>query len=450
MSGIFKIFNPESIAVIGASSNPGKIGHECFKSLLKGGFRGKLYPINPNAQEILGVKTYSSILDVQGGIDLVIYALQAKDSVRIFREIGQKGVRAAIIISGGFRESSKNGILLEEDVVRIARNNHIRIIGPNCVGVYDGYSKVDSFFQSAERLPRPHEGSISFISQSGTFAISFLDWASDEGIGVCKVISLGNRADVDEAELIQYLNDDDKTKVISLYIESFTNGRKLIDSIKNSKKPIIVYLASRTQSGAAVAHSHTGRLASNYLLARSLMEGVGAIPVETFQQLFDVTKTVALLSKSEGDRVVMITNGAGPCVIAADLIQDNGIKMANFSASTNGNLSKSLPEYVIINNPIDLTGSATSDDFMAAIKVCDEAAEVDIIALFVVFQDTPLDDEFVEKLVSNKPKKPVLIFGAGGEYTRKKSRILNSNGIPTFQSVESLVTSIKTFVEIDK
>jgi acyl-CoA synthetase (NDP forming) len=450
LNGIYKIFNPESIAVIGASSKPGKIGHECFRSLLKGGFRGKLYPINPNVQEILGVKTYSSILDIQGDIDLVIYALQAKDSVRIFREIGQKGVRAAIIISGGFRESSNSGILLEEDVIRIARDNHIRIIGPNCVGVYDGYSKVDSFFQSAERLPRPNKGSISFISQSGTFAINFLDWASDDGVGVCKVVSLGNRADVDEAELVQYLNDDDKTEVISLYIESFTNGRKLIYSIKNSKKPIIVYLASRTQSGAAVAHSHTGRLASNYFLARSIMEGVGAILVDTFQQFFDVTKTVALLSKSHGDRVIMITNGAGPCVIAADLMQDNGIKMANFSASTNENLSKSLPEYAIINNPIDLTGSATSDDFMSATKVCDEAAEVDIIALFVVFQDTPLEDEFVEKLVSNKPKKPILIFGAGGEYTKKKSRILNSNGIPTFQSVESLVSSIKALIEIGR
>jgi acyl-CoA synthetase (NDP forming) len=215
LKGISEIFNPKSIAVIGASSKPGKIGNECFRSILKNGFRGRIYPINPNVQEILGVLTYPTILDVPGEVDLVIYALQAKDSIRVFKELGQKGVKAAIIISGGFREFSENGMLLEEEIIKMAKDSHIRIIGPNCVGVYDGYSKVDSFFQSSERLPRPKEGSISFISQSGTFAISFLDWASNEGVGICKVVSLGNRSDIDEMELIEYLNVDDKTKVIS-------------------------------------------------------------------------------------------------------------------------------------------------------------------------------------------------------------------------------------------
>jgi len=450
LQGTSYIFNPKSIAVIGASSKPGKIGHECFRSLVRSGFRGKIYPINPNIQKVLGVKAYPSISQVPDEVDLAIYTLPAKDAIKIFEDLGKKGVKAAIIISGGFREVSENGMLLEEDVLRIARDNCIRIIGPNCIGVYDGYSKVDSFFQSAERLPRPKEGSISVISQSGTFAMSFLDWASDDGIGICKVISLGNRADVDEADLIKYLNDDDKTKVIALYIESFTNGRKLIDSIKKSKKPLVVYLASKTNSGASVARSHTGRIASNYLLARNIMEGVGVMIADTFQQFYDITKAIALLSQSLGDNVVMITNGAGPCVIAADLIQDNGLRMTHFSAPTKEVLERSLPGYAVINNPIDLTGSATSEDFMQAIKICDKTDEINVIALFIVFQDTPLEDEFAENLVLNKPEKPLVVFAAGGEYTRKKCRILNSNGIPTFQNAEGLVLSIKGLVEVNK
>jgi acyl-CoA synthetase (NDP forming) len=215
-------------------------------------------------------------------------------------------------------------------------------------------------------------------------------------------------------------------------------------------KPIIIFLASKTNSGATVAQSHTGRLASNYVLARSVMEGAGAILVDTFQQFYDVTKAVALISRSRGDRIAMITNGAGPCVIAADLIQDNGLRMANFSASTKEELSRSLPEYAVLNNPIDLTGSATTEDFMKSIKVCDEAAEVDVIALFVVFQDMPLGDEFAEKLVLNKPKKPLLIFAAGGEYTKNKYKILNSNGLPTYQNVEGLITSIGALFKVDK
>lgn len=444
------IFNPSSVAIVGASSKPGKIGHECLRSMLSSGYRGKIYPVNPNAKEILGLKAYSDIKEISGDIDLVVYALPAKEAIRVFQEFKEKNVKAAIIVSGGFREVSEDGKLIEEKVAEIAREAGFRIVGPNCVGVYDSYSGVDSLFQSSTRLPRPKQGKISMISQSGTFAISFLDWASDECVGISKIVSLGNRADIDEADLINYLDYDEDTDVIAVYIESYTDGRKLVEAVKRSRKTVIAYLTGRTRQGGEIAKSHTGRLASDYRIACGALEGAGAILSNSLRHLFDSSKSVALLKRASGDRVLMITNGAGPCVVAADLMDEVGLKLAALQDSSIENLRNRLPRYATIGNPIDLTGSATSSDFLEAIRLGDGAEEVDILALFIVFQDTPLEDSFVEDLVKNKTRKPMLVFAAGGEYTRQKCRFLNANCIPTFQDVGSLVTSMKALVDAGK
>lgn len=440
------LFNPRSIAIIGASSKPGKIGHECLKSLMRSGYEGCIYPINPNSDKILGLISYPDISAVPDEVDLVIYALPAENSVEIFQNFKNKNVKAVIIISGGFREFSQDGVLIEEKVLEVARQSGIRIIGPNCVGVYDSYSKVDSLFQSHERLPRPRKGGISMISQSGTFAVSFMDWASEEGVGVSKIVSIGNRADVDEADLINYLRQDRSTRVIALYVESFTDGRKLLKAIKECEKPIVIYLASKTNKGAFVAKSHTGRMASDYRIAVSALSSAGAILTQTFQQFYDVTKAISLLGKATGDRVMMVANGVGPSVAAADLLEENGLRLASLNKETLALLRSSLPRYAIINNPLDLTGSATTDDFITSIKVLDSSPDLDLIVLFVVFQDTPLGDDFAERLVRTKRKKPMLVFAAGGRYTRNKCHFLVSNGIPCFQSVENLVSSISALL----
>ncbi|MGQ9781488.1 MAG: acetate--CoA ligase family protein [Nitrososphaeria archaeon] len=447
---IWYIFNPSSVAIIGASSKSGKIGHECFRSMISSGFKGKVYPVNPNAKEVLGVRAYSDIKEIPGDVDLVVYALPAREAVRIFQDFREKNVKSVIIVSGGFREMSKDGELLEEKILEIGKRSGFRVVGPNCVGVYDSYSGVDSLFQSATRLLRPRQGAISFISQSGTFAVSFMDWASDECVGVNKVVSVGNRADLDEADFIDYLNVDEKTDVIAVYVESYTNGRKFVEAVKRCRKAVVIYLAGRTRQGGLIAKSHTGRLASDYRIACGSLEGAGAILTHSFRQLFDSSKALAFLKKASGDRVLMITNGAGPCVVAADLMDEVGLKLAELQDSSVEALKNALPTYATIANPIDLTGSATSSDFLQAIQLCDDAVEVDIIALFVVFQDTPLEDGFVEELVTSKTRKPMLVFAAGGEYTRQKCRFLNANGIPTFQDVDSLVLSMKALVDVGK
>lgn len=448
MEGIQYFFNPQTVAVIGASSKPGKIGHECFKSMVRGNFKGKVYPINPSVPEVLGVKAYPSIGDVPENIDLVIYALPAKDSIEIFNQFKKKSVKAVIIISGGFREFSVNGVMLEEEVLKIARRDGFRVIGPNCVGVYDNFSGVDSLFQPYERLPRPRKGDISVISQSGTFAVTFIDWASEENVGINKVVSVGNRADVDEAELIEFLDSDPNTKVIALYIESFTDGRKLVKSIKDCSKPVIVLLASKSSYGANVARSHTGRMASNYIIAKNVIESADAIITDDLQQFYDITKSVSLSKGFMGKNIVMVTNGAGPCVIAADLIQEYKLNLIEPSNTLKNTLREHLPSYAILNNPIDLTGSATSKDFLNAIRVCDNSEEVDIILLFIVFQDVPLEDDFVNQLAENKPKKPTFVFAAGGQYTREKFKILHRAKIPAFQNVGNLVKSISSIIEL--
>ncbi|MCX8189193.1 MAG: CoA-binding protein [Nitrososphaeria archaeon] len=450
MDHILYFFNPRTVAVIGASSKPGKIGHECFKNMLKGKFRGNVYPINPSVPEVLGVKAYPSIEDVPENIDLVIYALPAKDSVEIFNQFKKKSVKAVIVISGGFREFSENGIMLEEEILKIAERDGFRIIGPNCVGVYDSFSGVDSLFQPYERLPRPKMGNIAVVSQSGTFAVTFMDWASEENIGISKVVSVGNRADVDEAELIEFLDKDPNTKVIALYLESFTDGRRLVNAIKNCTKPVIVLLASKSSYGAMVAKSHTGRVASNYLIAKDVIEYAGAVIADDLQQLYDITKSVSLSNGFMGKNIIMITNGAGPCVIAADLIQEYELNLIEPSNMLKSKLKEHLPSYAIINNPIDLTGSATSKDFLNAIKVCDDSDEVDIILLFIVFQDVPLEDDFVKHLTENKSKKPIFIFAAGGQYTREKFKILHEANLPSFQNIKNLVKSVSNIIDFSK
>ncbi|MEM3384450.1 MAG: CoA-binding protein [Nitrososphaeria archaeon] len=448
MECIQYFFNPSTVAVVGASSKPGKIGHECFKNMIIGNFKGKVYPINPSVSEVLGVKSYPNIEAVPENIDLVIYALPAKDSVEIFNQFKKKSVKAVIIISGGFREFSENGIVLEEEILRIAKRDGFRIIGPNCVGVYDSFSGVDSLFQPYERLPRPRKGNIAVVSQSGTFAVTFMDWASEENVGISKVVSVGNRADVDEAELIEFLDNDPNTKVIALYVESFTDGRRLVKSIKNCSKPITVLLASKSSFGAKVAKSHTGRIASNYLVAKDAIEYAGAIITDDLQQFYDITKSVSLSNSFVGKNAIMITNGAGPCVIAADLIQEYNLNLVEPSNVFRNTLKEHLPSYAIIDNPIDLTGSATSKDFLNAIKVCDNSLEIDIILLFIVFQDVPLEDDFVKQLAKNKPRKPIFVFAAGGQYVREKFRILHEVNIPAFQNVRNLVKSIATIIDL--
>ncbi len=442
ISDLDSFFRPRAVAVIGASSKPGKIGHESLRSLVMSGYSGKVYPINPRAEEILGLKAYPSILDVPGEVDLAVITLPAPVVPDAMKQCAEKKVKAVVIISGGFGEAGPQGKELEDEVVMIARENGMRIIGPNCIGVFDGHSRVDTSFQPHERMGRPGPGSVAFLSQSGTFGATFLDWAAEDSLGVSKMTSLGNRADVDEADVISYLANDPETKVIGVYIESFTKGRELMSAIRKSRKPIVIYKASKTEKGSTAAVSHTGRMVAMHELASAALRQAGALLVDSFGELYAAVKALAKQPPASKG-VVMVTNGAGPCVMAADELTLKGVPLAKLAERTKEMLREKLPPYALIGDfVIDLTGSANSKNYISSLEVLAKSDDVGLLGVFVVFQDSPLEEEFADLLSKvDTNGKPLLVFAAGGRYTREKRMLLERKGIPTYDDVREFAAA---------
>ena len=452
MNGLKRLnyfFKARSVAVIGASKEPGKIGREILYSLLSSGYKGKVYPINPKYEEIAGLKCYKSITEVPDFIDLAVLAIPAHLAPKIVEECGRKGVKAIVIVSGGFKEVGGLGEELEKKVSEIARRYNIRVIGPNCIGVFDGRTRIDTFFQNYQRMIRPPPGTVAFLTQSGTYGCTVLEWMAEEGIGISKFVSYGNMVDVDEAELLEYLWMDPETKIIAFYIESLKSGRRFIEVARRviRDKPVIVLKAGRTAYGAKAAKSHTGGLAGDYMIIRGALKQAKVIMVDTLVELYDTIKAFYMSPLPKGDKIAMITNGAGPCVMAADEIEELGLQLATYSEDTIDYLKRSLPPYAQIGNPLDLTGSATTRDFMISGKALAKDPKIDILAFFFVFQDTPLEDKIVDELPKLKAyNKPIFVMAAGGPYAKKQSKILTSKGIPVYESPERLVKAIYNLI----
>jgi len=444
MQGLDFFFKARSVAVVGASKKAGKIGHEILRSLIEGDYRGRVYAINPRAEEILGLKCYGSVLEIPNEVDLAVLSIPPRAVPDVVEECGKKGIKAIVIVSGGFKEIGAEGAEMERKCVEIARKYGMRIIGPNCIGIFDGDTRLDTFFQSRERMLRPPKGNIAFLTQSGTFGCAFLEWAAEDGIGISKFISYGNRADVDEADLIRYLGRDPETKVIAIYAESISDGRKFMETCREVSrlKPIVVLKSGRTKEGSMAAVSHTGSIAGSYRIISAAFKQCGVIEVKTFDELYGVSKALSMLPLAAGPRIAMVTNGAGPCVMATDEIIQRGMKLADYSEKTKKKLRRQLPSYAQVGNPVDLTGSATLRDYEISMRTLLEDLSVDILMVFFVFQDTPLEKEIVYVVPKmRKYGKPIIAVAAGGPFTKKQSRELESRGIPVFSSSERAVAA---------
>ncbi len=443
------LFYPKSIAVIGASRDPRKIGYQVLRSLVEYGYQGRVYAVNPVADSILGAKCYKSVLEIPENIDLAVLVVKAEDAVRVVRECVRKGAKGIIVVSGGFKERGEEGEKLEREVVHVARAHGARVVGPNCIGVYNSSNKLDTLFQAAERCLRPGKGPLAFISQSGTFSLAMLEWAAESKLGVSKFVSIGNRCDLTEAELLEYLTKDPETHVIAMYMESIPDGRKLLAAIKRAagRKPVIALLVGRSGEGAIGAKFHTGRLAGDYKRAAGALRQAGAILADTIHQLFDYAKALAWQPLPPGNRVGFVTNGAGPVVIALDKLSEWRLKLAELSDATLQKLGERLPAYTQSEqNPVDLTGSATSLDFREALDVLLNSREVDIVMPFFVFQDTPLDEGIVDVMreISGRAmslKKPVICCAMGGPYTRMMSSKVEESRIPVYDSPERALSA---------
>jgi 3-hydroxypropionyl-CoA synthetase (ADP-forming) len=442
-SHLEKFFTARSVALVGASASPGKVGNAVLDSLVRHDYRGQVYPINPTRPEVMGLPTWPSLAAIPEPVELVVVTVALSMVPDILRECAAKGVHNVVLVSGGGKELGGASEELEAEIKQLAKKLGVRVVGPNCIGVFDGGTRLDTFFQVQERMVRPKKGPLAILSQSGTVAAALLEAA--EGIGVSKLVSYGNRVDVDEADLLAYLADDQPTQVIACYIEGLADGRKFVAAAAQvaQRKPIVVFKTGRTQQAARASISHTGFFGGTYSLAEGAFKQAGLITVDSVEELAAVGKALALQPAAPTNTIAMISNGAGTMVQAMDLMGRFGLTMAPLAEETLARLRQVYPPYYLVQNPIDVTGSATSTDYEVGIEALLADPTVGVVMPWFVFQDTPLGEEIVEKLgrLSRQRIKPILCGAAGGSYTGKMARALEAVGVPVYHTVREWVAA---------
>jgi 3-hydroxypropionyl-CoA synthetase (ADP-forming) len=437
-----QFFNAKSIALIGASPEVGKIGNSVLETLVKHDYKGKVYPVNAKGYpEIMGIPAYKSLEDINEPIDVVVVTVDLKFVPDLLRICGQKSIHNVVIISGGGKELGGERAAIEQQVKELSSQLKIRIIGPNCIGMFNGENRLDCAFQGHERMLRPKNGNVAFLSQSGTIGIAFMEHSFP--FGMSKMISYGNRSDVDEADMIWYLAEDPQTKVIGLYVEGLGDGRKFVNTAKrvigDKKKPIVVFKNGRTTRGAKQAASHTGSLGGTFSVVKGAFTQNGIISVDSYDELTASLKALSWQPIPSGNRVAMVTNGAGPIIAAIDQFERLGLQVATLSDQSMKSFKEHYPATYVIGNPCDVTGSANADDYKFAIQTFMDDPNVDIIMPWFVFQDDPLEEKIVDVLAefNRLGKKPILVGALGGPFTQKMANKLEDNNVPVYQSVNT-------------
>ncbi len=439
-------FNAKSVALIGASPEVGKIGNSVMESLVKHDYKGKVYPVNAKGYpEIMGVKAYKNLMDIQDPVDVVIVTVDLKFVPDLLVECGKKNIHNMVIISGGGKELGGERAAIEKRVQDLSRELKVRIIGPNCIGIFNGENRLDCAFQGHLRMLRPKQGNVSFLSQSGTVGIAFME--TSDAFGLSKMISYGNRSDVDEADMIHYLAQDPSTNVIGLYVEGLGDGRKFMNSAKNVikqyQKPIVVFKNGRSTKGAKQAASHTGSLGGSFAVISGAFEQTGIISVDSYEELTSALKALTWQPVPKGNKIAMVTNGAGPIIAAIDNFERLNLELAQLSDQTMKSFKEHYPATYVIGNPCDVTGSASADDYRFAIQAFLDDPNVDIVMPWFVFQDDPLEEKIVDILgdFQKQKKKPILIGAMGGPFTEKISKKIEDFNIPVYQSVITWITA---------
>ena len=422
-------FEPASVAVIGASTKPGKLGHEVLRNIVEAGFKGKRYPINPKADEILGLKCYSSIKDVPDKVELAVIIVPAKIVPSVMADCGAKGVPAAIVISGGFSETGRAGEGLEHQMLDAAKRANIRVIGPNCQGVNSTAVGLCASWPLVKT-----KGPISVISQSGTILAALGCWAADEGVGVCKLVALGNKCDVDETELLSYLAEDPDTKVIALYMEGVRDGRKFTEVARAAmrKKPILVLKGGRTTKGAEAVKSHTRSLAGKDAVFDGAFKQAGVIRVRSVEELYDACKGLAYLPQPKGNNVVIVTSSGGSGILATDACEELGLNLIDLPADVCSTLKDKLPPECILRNPLDLTGGATSQMYDDALAALTAAGDVHSIIVIVGDPMPGIADTISKHFGAGKTIVPVMLGGGQAEVEERTK--LQELRIPVYPS----------------
>jgi len=450
-----KFFNPKTVAVIGASRNPEKVGNVLLKNLIESGEKlgRQIIPINPNAKEVLGKKAYPSISDTKEKIDLAIIAIPAKFVLESVEQCKEKNVKNLIIVTSGFSETGD-----KETEIRLRdylNANGMKAIGVNCLGIFDAHTSMDALFIPKTKMRRPSAGGISFVCQSGAIGLAIIDIAAEKDYKFAKFISYGNATQLDESDYLEYLAKDKDTKVICMYIEGVKDGEKFYKTAKKvaKKKPIIVVKGGLTKEGDQATLSHTGTLAGKKETYFGIFNQANLIRADNLEEMFNIASILENPIETKGSRVQIVTNGGGYGIVSTDKVSETrNLQMAKLSDSTSKTLRKVMPSYVNIRNPLDISGDATSARYADALKHVSKDKNVDLILLIALYQ-TPLLSEDVVGIIEKakkSTKKPIVVVSTGSEFTEKLSEMLIEKNIPVFSFPHLAIEALDKVIEYKK
>ncbi len=434
--------NPRAVAVIGASESPTKIGHQVLANLVRSGFKGDVYPINPKADEILGLKCYASVLDIPGVLDLVVIVVPTALVAGVLEESGKKGAKGAVVITAGFREAGGEGPKREAQLLEIAHKYGMRIIGPNCLGFINTWTPIDTSFAVEATGP----GTIAFCSQSGALGTAVLDYALAGDINLSHFVSLGNKADVDEVDLLNAWREDEHTRVILAYIEGLKDGPAFMQAARQTVriKPVIAVKSGRTASGSKAVSSHTGSLAGADAAYDAAFRQAGVFRARSVQELFDYAIAFASQPVLKGNRIAIVTNAGGPGVMATDALEDNNLVLSQLLPETEAALAPGLPAAASTHNPVDVLGDAPSSRYLFALNIVLQDPGVDGILVILTPQSNTEVIQTAEALiqVSKNADKPILACWMGGKVSSTGADLLASNGVPNYPFPERAVAAL--------
>ncbi|HEY6010841.1 MAG TPA: CoA-binding protein [Nitrospirota bacterium] len=446
---LHNFFYPATVALIGATDKPDKPGTAILENLAH--FSGAVFPVNPKHRTLLGHQCYPSLNAIPEQIDLAIVALPAPLVEQELDAIHEKGIRRVILISSGFAEAGDAGLAMQKRLAEKAKRFNIRVIGPNALGVYNTDNGLDSFFISRERVSRPGAGRLSIISQSGAITVILMEALARDGLGIAKAVNYGNRLDLDDADALDYFADDPGTGAVAMYMESVADGRKFLNAAQTfaAKKPLVIWKAGKHALGASAVASHTATLAGTYGLYQAAFRQAGAVEAFGFDHMIDAAKAVALMDyPCVGNRLLIVTNGGGMAVAAADQAQQEGFVMPRVPDAVREKLGAAFPPYFVRNNPIDITGSGRNEDYYAALT--EALPHYDAAVVIVLMGSTTVTEEATSLIAKacHQAKKPVtccLLQGLG--YTREAMHELLKLGVPVYPSPERAVRALAALRE---
>lgn len=449
VSDLQGFFKPTSVAIVGASRNPAKVGHVILKNLIDGGFKGLVFPVNPEASNLLGYRAYSSLTKIDEQIDLAVIAVPAEFVLSVIDDCKKKKIKDVLIVTAGFGEIGN--LALEQKLKMKLDAYGMRCIGVNCLGVFDAYHNFDTLFLPRYRLTRPKPGGISFVCQSGAIGSAILDIASTSGYKFSKFVSYGNATQVDESDLLEYLTNDETTKVVCMYVEGIKNGDKFFEALKKAtlKKPVIVLKGGLTDAGKNATMSHTGSLAGDSAVFFGILEQTNAIRANSLEEMFHIAALVEKGVHFGSNRLQIITNGGGYGILSTDAIASSKhVKMATLSQQSVAEIKKFAPEHMNVGNPLDLLGDATTERYRQAIEACISDSEVDGLVVVALYQTPLLTTEIVEVIseAHNNSKKPIIVVSTGGEFTDLLSRSLRERGLPVFSFPDEAIVALDKLI----